>query len=81
MKGKLMDARAFGTYLKNLLLGEAKKYEGNLLSANYETITEAKRIGGIRDTLIGIAASIDGALNDFYKNNNHPLPEETSKND
>jgi hypothetical protein len=61
-----MDAKSYNTFLKQTLLKEAKKYEGNLLSAGYETITEAKRIGGIRDTLVGISESLDNVLNDFY---------------
>lgn len=68
-----MDARSFSTFLKETLIREAQKYEGNLLSANYDDIKEAKRTGGIRDTLIGIANSLDTVLNDFYNqgaNNN-----------
>ena len=61
-----MDAKSFGTFLKETLNKEAKKYEGNLLSANYEKITEAKRIAGIRDTLVGISNSLDAVLDDFY---------------
>jgi len=61
-----MDAKSFCTFLKKTLTKEAQKYEGNLLSANYDSITEAKRIGGIHDTLIGIANSLDTVLNDFY---------------
>lgn len=62
-----MDAKAFSTFLKEVLIKEAQKYEGNLLSVSYETISDAKRMGGIRDTLVGIAGSLETALNDFYK--------------
>jgi hypothetical protein len=61
-----VDAKSFSTFLKQILMKEAQKYEGNLLSTTYETITEAKRIGGIRDTLVGIANSLDTVLSDFY---------------
>lgn len=71
-----MDARSFGTFLKTTLINEAKKYEGNLLSAAYENIAEAKRIGGIRDTLIGIANSIDTVLTDFYEKGGNIIQEE-----
>ncbi len=64
-----MDARTFGSFLKNVLMEEAKKYEGNLLSAAYETLAEAKRAGGIRDTLVGVATSLDKVLEDFYAEN------------
>lgn len=61
-----MDAKSYNTFLKETLKKEARNYEGNLLSASYDSITEAKRIGGIRDTLVGIANSLDTVLNDFY---------------
>lgn len=61
-----MDAKSYNTFLKQTLMKEAQKYEGNLLSAGYETIAEAKRIGGIRDTLVGISTSLDKVLDDFY---------------
>ena len=73
-----MDARSFGMFLKELLLKEAQKYESNLLSANFDNILEAKRVGGIRDTLVGIAQSIDPALKDFYDKKGHSLPTEPS---
>lgn len=73
-----MDAKSFSTYLKETIIIEAQKYEGNLLSANYETIADAKRIGGIRDTLIGIANSLDTVLNDFYAKGGNNLIIETS---
>ncbi len=76
-----MDAKSFSTYLKETLIREAQKYEGNLLSASYETLTEAKRVGGIRDTLIGIANSLDTVLNDFYANGGNSAIIETSIND
>lgn len=76
-----MDAKSFSTYLKETLVREAQKYEGNLLSATYETLTEAKRIGGIRDTLIGIANSLDTVLNDFYATGGNNSIIETSQND
>lgn len=76
-----MDARSFGIFLKNTLIDEAKKYEGNLLSATYETIAEAKRIGGIRDTLIGIANSIDNVLDDFYNKGGNTIQEQTNTNE
>jgi hypothetical protein len=63
---KIMDARTFATFLKDILLKEAKNYEGNLLSANYETLADAKRVGGIRDTLVGVANSLEKVLADFY---------------
>ncbi len=75
-----MDAKSFSTYLKETLIKEAQKYEGNLLSANYEKITEAKRIGGIRDTLIGIANSLDAVLEDFYSQGGSSAVIETSQN-
>lgn len=68
---KKVDAKSFSTFLKQVLNKEAQKYEGNLLSAGYETITEAKRVGGIRDTLVGIANSLDTVLNDFYNQGGH----------
>ena len=61
-----MDARSFTTFLKETLMKEARTYEGNLLSANYATIEEAKRFGGIRDALVGISNSLDKVLEDFY---------------
>lgn len=76
-----MDAKSFSTYLKETLIREAQKYEGNLLSANYETITEAKRTGGIRDTLIGIAHSLESVLNDFNSQGGSHKVIETSNND
>lgn len=76
-----MDARAFSTFLKEILVKEAQKYEGNLLSANYATIEEAKRFGGIRDTLVGIATSLDNALNDFYNKGGNNTVVETTTND
>jgi len=75
-----MDAKSFSTYLKETLIREAQKYEGNLLSANYETITEAKRTGGIRDTLVGIANSLDTVLNEFYNQGGNNTVIETSQN-
>lgn len=74
-----MDARSFGMFLKNVLIKEAGKYEQNLLSASFETIQEAKRIGGIRDTLIGIADSVEKVLNDFYAKGGNSLPQEEVK--
>jgi hypothetical protein len=62
-----MDARSFGMFLKENLMAEARKYESNLLSAAYDDLSTAKRAGGIRDTLIGIANSIEPALEDFRK--------------
>lgn len=73
-----MDAKSFTTFLKETLTREAQKYEGNLLSANFETIAEGKRIGGIRDTLVGIANSLDGVLNDFYNQGGNNTIIETS---
>lgn len=61
-----MDARSFSTFIKETLIAEARKYEGNLLSVNYTDIAEAKRIGGIRDTLIGLVQSLDKLLEEFY---------------
>lgn len=65
-----MDAKTFATFLTDVLKKEAQKYEGNLLSVSFENITEAKRCGGIRDTLIGIADSLPSVLSDFYNRNN-----------
>lgn len=76
-----MDARSFGIFLKNTLIDEAKKYEGNLLSAAYENISEAKRVGGIRDTLIGIANSIDTVLEDFYNKGGNTIQEQVNANE
>lgn len=73
-----MDARSFGMFFKDLLIKESKKYEGNLLSANYDTISEAKRIGGIRDTLVGIANSIEPALKDFYEKQGTSTPKDAN---
>lgn len=61
-----MDAKSFTTFLKEILLKEAKVYENNLLSTHYETILESKRASGIRDTLVGIANSLDHLLDKFY---------------
>lgn len=69
-----MDARSFGSFLKDVLMKEAQKYEGNLLSAAYDNISEAKRAGGIRDTLVGIVSSIDKVLEDFYAQGGNTLP-------
>lgn len=76
-----MDAKSFSTFLKETLIKEAQKYEGNLLSANFETILEAKRFGGIRDTLVGISNSLDGVLNDFYNQGGNNTVIETTQND
>lgn len=76
-----MDAKSFSTYLKEVLNKEAQKYEGNLLSANYETISDAKRTGGIRDTLVGISNSLDSVLNDFYAKGANNQIIETSQDD
>lgn len=74
-----MDAKSFSTFLKEILIKEAQKYEGNLLSASYETLAEAKRVGGIRDTLIGIANSLDTVISDFYnQGGNNTVIETTS---
>ncbi len=75
---KKMDAKSFTAFLKETLIREAQKYEGNLLSVNYETITDAKRIGGIRDTLIGIANSLDTVLTDFQNKGGSNMVIETS---
>jgi hypothetical protein len=75
-----MDAKSFSTFLRETLIREAKKYEGNLLSANFETITEAKRQGGIHDTLIGISNSLNTVLNDFYALGGHNAVIDTSEN-
>lgn len=64
-----MDARTFTTYLNGVLKKKAQEFEGNLLSAHFETIADAKRVSGIRDTLIGIADSLDSVLADFYNKN------------
>lgn len=72
-----MDAKSFTAFLKETLIREAQKYEGNLLSVNYETITDAKRIGGIRDTLVGIANSLDTVLSDFHKSGGSNMVIET----
>jgi hypothetical protein len=69
-----MDAKSFASFLKETLINEAKKYEGNLLSVNFDNITDAKRCGGIRDTLVGVANSLDGVIADFYKNGGNTLP-------
>lgn len=60
-----MDSRSFGNFLKEKLRSSAKQYEESLLLVNYKTMEEAKRIGGIREALIGIANSIDNLLEDF----------------
>jgi hypothetical protein len=65
-----MDAKSFATYLNGILKKEAQKYEGNLLSVSFDNITEAKRCGGIRDTLVGIADSLPSLVSDFYNKNN-----------
>lgn len=69
-----MDAKSFGNYLKDKLINESKKYEGSLLSVSYENISDAKRTSGIRDTLVGIANSIDSCIADFYTKGGHQLP-------
>jgi len=69
-----MDAKSFGNYLKEKLLTESKKYEGTLLSVSYENVGDAKRTSGIRDTLVGIANSIDSCIADFYDKGGHQLP-------
>lgn len=73
-----MDAKTFSNYFKNKLLNESKKYEGSLLSVSYENISEAKRISGIRDTLVGIASSIDGVVAEFYDKGGNRLPDASS---
>lgn len=73
-----MDARSFGMFLKEKLIKEAQKFEANLLSVNYDNLLEAKRNGGIRDTMVGIAQSIDPVLKEFYDQKGHSLPLEGS---
>lgn len=75
-----MDAKSFSTYLKDVLNKEAQKYDGNLLSVNYEKITDAKRISGIRDTLVGISGSIDKILEDFYTQGGNSVVIDTTAN-
>lgn len=76
-----MDARTFATFLKDVLMKEAQKYEGNLLSATYETISDAKRFGGIRDTLVGIANSLETVLADFYNKGGNVVLDTQAPND
>ena len=52
-----MDAKSFSTFLKQSLMSEAQKYEGNLLSVSYTDISEGKRTAGIRDTLVNCSIS------------------------
>lgn len=66
-----MDAKAFVSFLKNKLKENSKQYEENLLSVNYKTIDEAKRISGIRDTFIGIHDSLDSLLEEYKKQGNY----------
>jgi len=76
-----MDAKTFSSFLRNVLINEAAKYEGNLLSANYETISDAKRYGGIRDTLIGVANSLEKVLADFYDNGGNVILDVQNSNE
>lgn len=73
-----MDARSFANYLKNKLIHKSKEYENSLLSASYETIADAKRISGIRDTLVGISNSVDNVVAEFYDNGGNKLPDPCS---
>lgn len=70
-----MDAKSFANYFKNVLINESKKYEGNLLSVSYDNIADAKRVSGIRDTLVGIAGSVDGVVAEFYDKGGNRLPD------
>lgn len=64
--------KSFVTFLKDILTNEVKKYEASLkngvplLSVSYETIAEAKRLSGIRDTFVGVNDSLDALVKDFY---------------
>lgn len=63
----MLDVREFALYVKKALLEQARSYEGHLLSATYDDLSQAKRAGGIRDTLISIANFIEPALDTFKK--------------
>lgn len=58
--------KSFVEFLKDVLINESKKYETSLLAISYETIADAKRLSGIRDTFIGVSDSLDNVLKDFY---------------
>jgi hypothetical protein len=73
-----MDAKSFADYYKSVLINESKKYENSLISVSYESIAEAKRISGIRDTLVGISESTDKILSDFYEKGGNRLPDLSS---
>ena len=70
-----MDAKAFVSFLKKKLKENSKQYEENLLSVNYQTIDEAKRISGIRDTFIGIHDSLDSLLEEHQQQNTYKFQE------
>ena len=75
MDFRSMDAKAFVSFLKKKLKENSKQYEENLLSVNYKTIDEAKRISGIRDTFIGIHDSLDSRLEEHQQQNTYKFQE------
>jgi hypothetical protein len=76
MDFKSMDSKAFASFIKIKLKENVKQYEENLLSVNYSTIEEAKRISGIRDAHVGIHDSIDSLLKEYENQGNYRFKED-----
>jgi len=73
-----MDAKSFVNHLKKVIANQVVPYENNLLSVNYDDIKEAKRMGGIRDALVGVSNGLDNILAEFYENGGNTLPSNPS---